>query len=293
MAQLLSGMFLSRKIIKELKSDLLLRRRHMNALYSPCLAIIETGVTDKLNSFVRLCVDFAAEIGIVIHHYTFANTVTQTELLQQIYILNGTKEVSGIFVVVPIISINPIDVNLIMDAISIYKDVCGLHSINRCRLAYGDFSVFLPCTASACFELIKNSECRIDGAHVVIYGREMSIGSPLGDILKWYNATVTICHLKTRDIKKHTRSADILVVAVGSAEHLRGDAIKPGAVVIDCGNNLIQDERKPSGFRAVGDVAFDEAIEVAGYLTAIPSGITSLSIVVLLQNTIKAHFLKQ
>lgn len=291
MAQLLSGLFLSRKFIRELKVDVSKRRLATSpAPPPPCLVIIETGGTGMVNPVVCMCVKYAAEIGMLVHHNTYSATVTQDELLKQIKIVNEMKMVTGIFIVLPIVSINAIDANIIMDAVSVNKDVCGLHSINRCRLAHGDFSTFLPCTANACFELIKYSERRISGAHVVIYGRDIAIDSPLADILKWHNATVTLCHSNSSNIMAHTKSADILVVAIGSPEHVKGNWIKPGAVVIDCGNNMIPDDRKPSGHRIVGDVAFDEAIERASYLTVVPNGMVALSMALLLQNTIKAYF---
>lgn len=286
MAQFLSGLYLSRKIIRELKVDVSKHR----SIQPPCLVIMETGGMGMINPLICMCVKYAAEIGILVHHYTYSTTVTQAQLIHQINILNKMKIVSGIFVVVPIVSINPIDANVVMDSISVDKDVCGLHSINRCRLAHGDFSTFLPCTANACFELIKCSERRIAGAHVVIYG-QAAVDSPLADILKWHNATVTLCHSNSRNIVAHTKRADILIVAIGSPEHVKGNWIKSGAVVIDCGNNIIVDDRRPTGYRIVGDVTFDDAIERASYITVIPNGIVSLSIALLLQNTIKAYFL--
>lgn len=295
MAQLLSGLFLTRKVIREVKSDLSEHhrlRRHGHPLSSPpCMAIIETGENGLINPLIMSCVKFAAEVGMRVHHYTFSNTVTQEELLVHIRMLNLMPWINGIFIVLPIISTKPINTNILLNAVSIYKDICGLNSINRCRLANGDFGTFLPCMASACFELIKNSECKISGAHAVIYGRHMLMGmTPLGDMLKWNNATITMCHLKTENIKTYTRNADILVVAVGLPEHVRGNWIKPGAVVIDCGNNVIADPRRSNGQRTIGDVAFDEAIERAGHLTVIPNGITSLSIAILVQNVIKSYF---
>lgn len=317
MAQLLSGMFIARKLIKELKSDASAKNRFINALElsrlggemavkselvekttkasittttPPCLAIIETGATGPPSALIKTCVQFAVEVGVVIRHYTFSETITQDELIEHIHMLNDLHWVHGIFVVMPLRSINPIDVNVVFDAVITCKDVCGMNSLNRVKICNGDFSAFLPCPANACFELIKHSKRRIDGAHVVILGRStIGLVMPLAEILRWHNATVTICNSHTKNLTQHTRQADILVVAIGIPEYVHGGWIKPGAVVIDCGNNHICDPFKAPGVRTVGDVIFEEAIETAGYLTVVPNGIATLSIASLLQNTLKSY----
>lgn len=159
-------------------------------------------------------------------------------LLAQLAELNADPQVHGVIVQMPLDCDTPIDSHRITDAVSPSKDVDGLHTMNEGRLAIGDLNGFLPCTPWGCLELIRRTGVEIAGARAVVLGRSKIVGSPAAELLKWANATVTVCHSKTRQLEEITRTADILVVGIGVPEMVKGSWIKPGAVVIDCGINV-------------------------------------------------------
>ncbi|KAK3092906.1 hypothetical protein FSP39_008741 [Pinctada imbricata] len=183
-------------------------------------------------------------------------------------------------------SVNTIDAHLVTNSILPSKDVDGLHQSNAGKLARGDLDdVMLPCTPRGCLELIKRTGESIHGKTAVVLGRSKIVGSPMADLLTWNHATVTRCHSKTQNIQDVVKSADILVVAIGKTQFVKGDWIKPGSVVIDCGINSIPDATKKSGKRLVGDVDFDSAKDVAGWITPVPGGVGPMTVAMLLQNT--------
>jgi methylenetetrahydrofolate dehydrogenase (NADP+) / methenyltetrahydrofolate cyclohydrolase / formyltetrahydrofolate synthetase len=163
--------------------------------------------------------------------------------LSQVNKLNLDPQVHGIIVQMPLDSINPIDSHLITDAVSPSKDVDGLNTINEGRVAVGDLkSGFLPCTPNGCIELIRRSGVSMAGKNAVVLGRSKIVGTPVSELLKWENATVTVCHSRTANLADQCRRADILVVGIGRPQMVKGGWIKPGAVVIDCGINSITGE---------------------------------------------------
>lgn len=200
--------------------------------------------------------------------------------------LNGDPNIHGIIVQMPLDTVNKIDSHLITDSVSPSKDVDGLNTVNEGRASIGDMSGFVPCTPNGCIELIKRSKVPISGARAVVLGRSKIVGTPASELLKWENATVTVCHSRTKNLDKECASADILVVGIGRAEMVKGSWIKPGAVVIDCGINAIPDPTKKSGQRLVGDVAFAEAKEVASYITPVPGGVGPMTVAMLMKNTV-------
>ncbi|XP_058457077.1 C-1-tetrahydrofolate synthase, cytoplasmic isoform X2 [Malaya genurostris] len=202
--------------------------------------------------------------------------------------LNEDPSVHGIIVQMPLESDHPIDAHLITDAVSPEKDVDGLNTVNEGRVAVGDMGGFLPCTPNGCMELIKRSGVPIAGSVAVIIGRSKIVGTPMAELLKWHDATVTICHSKTKNLNMMIKKADILVVAVGKPEMVRGAWIKPSAVVIDCGMNAIPDTTKKSGQRLVGDVKYDEALVVASHVTPVPGGVGPMTVAMLMQNTVQS-----
>uniref|UniRef100_A0A1B0CH43 C-1-tetrahydrofolate synthase, cytoplasmic n=2 Tax=Lutzomyia longipalpis TaxID=7200 RepID=A0A1B0CH43_LUTLO len=196
--------------------------------------------------------------------------------------LNNDPTIHGIIVQMPLDCVNEIDAHLITDSVSPDKDVDGLNTINEGRVCVGEMTGFLPCTPNGCIELIKRTGVPIAGANAVVLGRSKIVGTPVSELLKWNHATVTVCHSKT------TKNADILVVAIGKPEFVRGDWIKPGAVVIDCGINAVQDPTKVSGQRLVGDVCYEEARQVASYITPVPGGVGPMTVAMLMQNTVQS-----
>ncbi len=172
-----------------------------------------------------------------------------------------------------------LDEEAVLRAISIEKDVDGFHPINIGRLAQkGREPMFVPCTPAGCIILLKKAGAKLSGANAVVVGRSNIVGMPAALLLVKEDATVTICHSRTKDLAGVVRQADILIAAIGKAEMIRGDWIKPGAYVIDVGTNRKEDPTKKSGYRLVGDVAFDEALEVAGAITPVPGGVGPMTI---------------
>ncbi len=230
-----------------------------------------------------------AEVGMDHQTITMPKETTHAELLQLVQKLNRDASVSGILVQLPLP--RQIDEREIINAIDPAKDVDCFHPANVGRISIGD-PLFLPCTPAGVQELLLR--CKMDpaGKHTVIVGRSNIVGKPLANMLiqkaAGANSTVTVCHTGTPDIASVTRQADIVVAAVGKAEMITGDMIRPGAVVIDVGINRIADASKKSGSRLVGDVHFESAKEVASAITPVPGGVGPMTIAMLLKNTLKA-----
>ena len=180
-----------------------------------------------------------------------------------------------------------LDEEAVLKAISIEKDVDGFHPLNIGRLAQkGREPLFVPCTPAGCIVLLKKAGAQLEGARAVVVGRSNIVGMPAALLLVKENATVTICHSRTRDLPSVCREADVLIAAIGRPEMIRGDWIKPGAYVIDVGVNRVDDPSRKRGYRLVGDVAFEEAKEVAGAITPVPGGVGPMTIAGLLRNTL-------
>ena len=201
--------------------------------------------------------------------------------------LNADPAVSGILVQLPMPA--QIDEERVLSLINIEKDVDGFSPINIGRLAQkGRKPLFVPCTPYGCIYLLEQAGVKIEGANAVVLGRSNIVGMPAALLLISRNATVTVCHSRTRDLPAAVRQADILIAAIGKTELVRGDWIKPGAAVIDVGINSIPDSTKKSGHRLVGDVKFDEASQVAGWITPVPGGVGPMTIAMLMKNTLRA-----
>jgi methylenetetrahydrofolate dehydrogenase (NADP+) / methenyltetrahydrofolate cyclohydrolase len=201
--------------------------------------------------------------------------------------LNANPEVNGILVQLPLPK--GLDEERVLNTISIEKDVDGFHPINIGRLAQkGRKPLFVPCTPYGCIYLLEQTGVQIEGAEAVVLGRSNIVGMPVALLLVERNATVTICHSRSKDLPGICRRADILVAAVGRAEIVRRDWVKPGAVVIDVGSNKVDDPTSEKGYKWVGDVAFDEVKEVAGAITPSPGGVGPMTIAMLLSNTVRA-----
>ncbi|WP_096188473.1 bifunctional methylenetetrahydrofolate dehydrogenase/methenyltetrahydrofolate cyclohydrolase FolD [Evansella halocellulosilytica] len=245
----------------------------------PGLAVILIGEDPASQSYVRSKQKSCNEIGIHSELFELPSSTSQEELLTRIQDLNEADHIHGILVQLPLPE--HISEDAVIEAIDPSKDVDGFHPINIGKMMIGQES-FLPCTPFGIVEMIKSKEIEITGKHVVVVGRSNIVGKPVGHLLLNENATVTYCHSRTKNMKEMTRSADILIVAVGKAHFLDADAIKEGAVVIDVGVN-----RNSEG-KLVGDVVFDRAREVASYITPVPGGVGPMTITMLLHNTIES-----
>lgn len=253
----------------------------------PGLATVLVGDNPASQTYVRMKGRACEEVGMRSVGYKLPATATQEEVEGLVRQLNADPSIHGILVQLPLPS--HLNEEAILGAIGIDKDVDGFHPVNIGRLAMkGREPLFVPCTPAGCIALLDHAGVKIEGARAVVLGRSNIVGLPVSLLLIGRNATVTVCHSRTRDLPSVTREADILVAAIGRPQMVRGDWIKPGAVVIDVGVNRVDDPTAKSGYRLVGDVAFDEAKEVASAITPVPGGVGPMTIAMLLQNTLRA-----
>jgi methylenetetrahydrofolate dehydrogenase (NADP+)/methenyltetrahydrofolate cyclohydrolase len=253
----------------------------------PGLATVLVGDNPASHTYVSAKRKACAELGIDSFPHELPATASQAEVEGLVRTLNQDKKVHGILVQLPLPA--GLDEESVLKAISIEKDVDGFHPLNIGRLAQkGREPLFVPCTPAGCLVLLKKAGAKLSGARAVVLGRSNIVGMPAALLLVKEDATVTICHSRTKDLAAVCREADILIAAIGKTEMVKGDWIKPGAYVIDVGINRKEDATKKSGYRLVGDVAYDEAVEVAGAISPVPGGVGPMTIALLLQNTLRA-----
>ncbi|WP_174734181.1 bifunctional methylenetetrahydrofolate dehydrogenase/methenyltetrahydrofolate cyclohydrolase FolD [Mesobacillus harenae] len=245
----------------------------------PGLAVILVGDNQASKTYVNNKQKASKEVGMHSSLITLSDSVTEQELLEKIEELNLDSSIHGILVQLPLPA--HIDEIKVIETISPEKDVDGFHPVNIGRLMTGQ-DAFFPCTPYGIMVMLKETGIDPEGKNVVIVGRSNIVGKPSGQLFLNENATVTYCHSKTKDLKAHTRAADILVAAVGRADLITADHIKEGAVIIDVGMN-----RNNSG-KLCGDVSFDEVKDKAGYITPVPGGVGPMTIAMLLLNTLKS-----
>jgi len=253
----------------------------------PGLATVLVGDNPASHVYVKSKQKACQEVGIQSFGYTLPASTSQGELEQLVEELNQNPLVNGILVQLPLPS--GMDEEQVLNRIRIEKDVDGFHPLNLGRLAQkGRDPLFIPCTPAGVMYLLDKTIPKLEGVNAVVLGRSNIVGMPVALLLVRANATVTICHSRTQDLPGVVRRADVLVAAVGKAEMVRGDWVKPGAVVIDVGVNRVEDNTRPRGYRLVGDVAFDEVKEVAGAITPVPGGVGPMTLSMLLMNTVRA-----
>ncbi len=246
---------------------------------TPGLAVIIVGVDPASRVYVANKVKACAELGLHSEHIELSADTPEATLLARISALNADPKIHGILVQLPVPK--HIDSAKVLEAISPDKDVDGFHQMNVGALVTGN-TRFPPCTPYGAMKLLEKSGVSIEGRHAVVVGRSNIVGKPMALMLLQQNATVTICTSKTVDLAKYTRDADILVVATGKPKMITGNMIKPGAAVIDVGIN-----RLPDG-KLCGDVDFESAKEVAGWITPVPGGVGPMTITMLVANTVQA-----
>jgi methylenetetrahydrofolate dehydrogenase (NADP+)/methenyltetrahydrofolate cyclohydrolase len=275
-AEIIDGKAIAARLRAEVATSAsLLRARGI----APTLAVVLVGDDPASAVYVRSKTKAARDANVDVRDHKLPATTTQAELAALVETLNRDPVVDGILVQLPLPA--PLDSDAIIRAIDPAKDVDGLHPVSLGNLAQGR-PTLAPCTPRGCMRLLR--EARVDpaGAHAVVIGRSLLVGKPVSYLLANANATVTMCHSRTRDLAAEVRRADIVVVAVGQAELVRGNWIKPGAVVLDVGMN-----RTAAG-KLVGDVAFAEAALVARAITPVPGGVGPMTIACLLENTVTA-----
>lgn len=289
-AQLINGKEIAQEVRDEVAAKVAERLAAGKA--RPTLATVLVGDRIDSQTYVKSKGKACEELGMgSIGHHLPAET-SQEDLEALVKKLNADPEVNGILVQLPLPS--HLDEERILRLISIEKDVDGFSPINIGRLAQkGREPLFVPCTPYGCIYLLEHAGVKIEGANAVVLGRSNIVGMPAALLLIGKNATVTVCHSRTKDIPAIVRQADILIAAIGKMEFVRGDWIKPGAAVIDVGINSKPDPTKKSGHRLVGDVNFEEAKDVAGFITPVPRGVGPMTIAMLMRNTLRAAEIQQ
>jgi len=286
MAKLIDG----KQIAADIRNDLKIRAAQLAARgVTPGLAVVLVGENPASQVYVRMKKKACAELGLCSFAHDLDAGTPEEDLLALLAQLNADPRVHGILVQLPLP--RHISEQRVLNAVSPEKDVDGFHPVNVGRMLNGE-PCYLPCTPAGCQELLVRSGYNPAGKHVVIIGRSNIVGKPLAAILvqkaPGADATVTICHSRTRNLPELTRQADILVAAIGVPEFVKASMVRPGAVVIDVGVNRIEDPAAPKGYRLVGDVAFDEVSAVAEAITPVPGGVGPMTITMLLKNTIDA-----
>lgn len=278
-ARLLEGKVFAAKLKEEAGK----KAQELKAKYgiTPGLAVIIVGENPASQVYVRNKHKACTELGFYSEGVELPATTTREELLAEIQRLNNDEKIHGILVQLPLPKeLQPYE-SEVLEAINPLKDVDGFHPVNVGRLVTGQ-KALVPCTPHGCLRMLELAEIPVEGANAVIIGRSNIVGKPMLHLLLGKNATVTICHSKTKNLAEITRQADILVAAVGKAGFVTADMVKPGAAVIDVGINRIAPKK------LVGDVDFEAVKEVAGAITPVPGGVGLLTIAMLMQNTVEA-----
>ena len=256
----------------------------------PCLVFVRVGEDPASQVYVGMKERMSKRLGIRSETKVLPEATTQQDLLRLVHQLNTDATVHGILIQAPIP--RQIDSQRIYSAILPEKDVDGFHPVNTGKLLLGDTTGFVACTPAGIHELLIRSQIPVAGTHVVVLGRGNIVGKPMAALLmqksKHANATVTICHSHTVDIREHCKRADIIVAAMGVALFVKADMVKPGAVVIDVGVNRVSDPTAKSGSALVGDVDFEPVRKVAGRITPNPGGVGPMTIAMLMRNTVRA-----
>ena len=287
MAKLIDGRAIAEKVYVDLRRDIAeLKAKGV----TPGLAVVLVGDNPASRAYVRSKDKMCRELGLHSIKLELPASITRTGLLARVEELNRDSNIHGILVQSP--PPEHIDEAAIVRALDPRKDVDGFHPENVAKLVLDDPNGFVPCTPLGVQRLLTETQIKIDGAHLVVLGRSMIVGKPLALLLmqknKNANATVTVVHSRSRDLAGITRSADIVVAAIGRAEFVRADHVREGAVVIDVGINRVEQATSERGYRLVGDVAFDEVSKRASAITPVPGGVGPMTIAMLMANTVKA-----
>ncbi|MFT7584440.1 MAG: 5,10-methylene-tetrahydrofolate dehydrogenase/methenyl tetrahydrofolate cyclohydrolase [Cellvibrionaceae bacterium] len=284
-AKVIDGKVISAKVRSEVKTAV--AQMQTNHGYSPGLATVLVGDNTASATYVRAKHKACEEVGVRSIGRILSEDITQEELQAVVQELNDDPEVDGILVQLPLPK--HIDEEAILGTIDLEKDVDGFHPINIGRLSMkGRDPLFIPCTPYGCMRLLAEAGVDLNGAEAVVVGRSNIVGLPMAFLLNNANATVTIVHSRTKDMNAHLKRADVIVAAVGISEMVKGDMIKPGAVIIDVGINRKDDASRKRGYRLVGDVDYDDCLPVAGAITPVPGGVGPMTIAMLMQNTLHA-----
>jgi len=278
-ARILDGLKIRDEVFSELKSEI--SELHSQGI-RPGLAAVLVGENPASQVYVKSKIAACEQLGLASWLHTPPANVSTDYMLQLVRDLNADDNVDGILIQLPLPS--QIDSKRVLEAVDPAKDVDGFHPVSMGMLV-SNRPGLVACTPAGCMEILRRNNIPVEGANAVVLGRSDIVGKPMAQLLLGESCTVTIAHSRTRDLPGECRRAEILVAAVGKPEMVRGDWLQPGAVVIDVGINRIERDGKP---KLVGDVAYDEAIKVAGAITPVPGGVGPMTIACLLQNTLTA-----
>ena len=287
MGNLIDGRAIAEKVYVDLRAQIAeLKSKGV----TPGLAVVLIGENPASRAYVRSKDKMSRELGLHSVKLELPASTTQSELLERVEELNRDPKIHGILVQSP--PPKQIDEAAIVRALDPRKDVDGFHPLNVAKLAMGDPSGFVPCTPLGVQRLLIESKIDIAGAHIVVLGRSMIVGKPVALLLmqkaKGGDATVTVAHSRSKNLEEITRSADILIAAIGRAQFVKADHVRDGAVVVDVGINRVDDASSERSYRLVGDVAFDEVAPKAKAITPVPGGVGPMTIAMLMSNTVKA-----
>src|SRR4051812_2100327 len=284
--ELIDGNKIAADIIAELKAEVSTLKGR-----KPCIALVRVGEDPASVSYVTKKQKTSAEIGIESRLILPPVTISQEELFALVDQLNNDPTVDGILVQSPL----PKHINevAVFARIGAHKDVDGFHTLNLGKVVQENDTGFVACTPAGIMELLQRSGVSLSGKHVIVLGRSLIVGKPAALLAMqrkaWANATVTVCHSQTANLPAITRQADVLIAAIGKAEFVTADMVKPGAVVIDVGVNRVADPAKKSGFRLTGDVHFPTVSPLCSKITPVPGGVGPMTVAMLMQNTVKAR----
>ena len=287
--ELIDGNQIAAAIVAELKAEVAALPGR-----KPCLALVRVGDDPASVSYVKKKDKTAAEIGVISRVILPPVTISQADLFKQIDELNADESVDGILVQSPLPK--HIDEVAVFRRVAPEKDVDGFNTLNLGKVAQEDDTGFVACTPAGIMELLARSAVDLKGRHVVVLGRSLIVGKPVALLAlqkkAGANGTVTICHSATTDLPAITRQADVLIAAIGRAEFVTAEMVKPGAVVIDVGINRVPDPSKKTGYRLTGDVKFEAVAPLCAKITPVPGGVGPMTVAMLMKNTVKAHRLR-
>jgi methylenetetrahydrofolate dehydrogenase (NADP+)/methenyltetrahydrofolate cyclohydrolase len=284
--QRIDGNAIAESIIEELTAEV----SALNGSQKPAVAFIRVGDDPASVSYVRKKEKTAARIGIDSQLHLLPEEVSQDELFARIDALNADPAISGILVQAPLPK--HLDETKTFNRVAPHKDVDGFNTVNIGKLCQEDASGFVACTPAGIVELIERSGIETEGKHVVVLGRSQIVGKPAALLMMRKaipgNATVTVCHSRTRDLPAITRQADLLIAAIGRPHFVTADMVKEGVAIIDVGINRVEDTEAKRGYRLVGDVDYDAITPLASHMTPVPGGVGPMTVAMLMQNTLRA-----
>ncbi|WP_432204493.1 bifunctional methylenetetrahydrofolate dehydrogenase/methenyltetrahydrofolate cyclohydrolase FolD [Cetobacterium somerae] len=276
--KILDGKYVSQKVRDSIKKEIAEIKEETKRV--PGLAVIQAGDNLASKIYVNSKIKQCAEVGIESKNFIMPADVTEKELLEKIELLNNDEEVDGILVQLPLP--DHIDTPTIIEAIDINKDVDGFKPENLGKVVLGDKTALISCTPAGILTLLKEYEIPLEGKDIVVIGRSNIVGKPMTALLINEGATVTVCNSKTKNLAEKTKNADVVIVAIGKANFLKGDMIKQDAIIIDVGIN--RDENN----KICGDVDFESVKDKVSFITPVPGGVGPMTIAMLLNNTLKA-----